>query len=107
MTTTRRPVRPIIERVRAEREPAGGQDLGQQFVGAGLEERHLAGRDAIERRLVRVVDADAQPGLGEGQAQGQADMAAAAEDDDVEVGASSVMAASLPGRCAASPPRWS
>ena len=72
--------------VRREHEPAGRDEGGQQLVGAVLHERHLARCDAVEGRLARVVDADAQPGLGEGKAQRQADMAAAAEDDEVEVG---------------------
>ncbi len=71
--------------VGAEVQAAGGQDLAQQLVGAVLQERHLAGGDAVEGRLVGVVDPDPQAGLGEDEAEGQADMAAAAEDDDVEV----------------------
>ena len=79
-------VRPLDHRaVGAEREPAGRQDLAQQLVRAGLHERHLAGGDPVEGRLVRVVDADAQARLGEGEAERQADVPAAAEDDDVEV----------------------
>ena len=70
---------------RAECQTAGRQDLAQELVGAGLEERHLAGGDPVERRLVGVVDPDAQARLGEGEAQRQADVAAAAEHDDVEV----------------------
>ena len=72
--------------VGAELETSRRQDPAQEVLGAGLEERHLARGDPVEGRLVRVVDPDAQPGIGEGEAQGQADMAAAAEDDDVEVG---------------------
>ncbi len=63
-----------------------GTELRQQRVRAVLHERHLARCDPIEGRLARVVDADAQPGLGEGEAERQADVAAAAEDDEVEVG---------------------
>ena len=70
--------------VGAELEATGRQDA-QELLGAGLHERHLAGGDAVEGRLVRVVDADAQAGLGEGEAEGQADVAAAAEHDDIEV----------------------
>ena len=75
----------MIVAVGAELEAAGREDLVQQLVGAGLEERHLAGGDPVEGRLVGVVDADAQAGLGEGEAQRKPDVAAAAEDDDVEV----------------------
>ena len=93
-------VRPLDHRaVGAEREPAGRQDLAQQLVGAGLEERHLAGGDPVERGLVGVVDADAQAGLGEGEAQRQADMAAAAEDDDVEIRGSFGHGPNLAARC--------
>ena len=68
-----------------ELEPAGWQELAQQLVGAGLEERHLAAADPVERPLVGVVDPDPQPRLGEGKAQREADMPAAAEDHDVEL----------------------
>ena len=71
--------------VGSQLEPAGRQELAKQLVGAVLEERHLAADDPVERRLVRVVDAHAQPRLGEGQAEGETDVAAAAEDDDVEI----------------------
>ena len=100
MTTTRL-LGPLDHRaVGAEREAAGRQDLAQQLVGAGLEERHLAGGDPVERRLVGVVDADAQAGLGEGEAQRQADVAAAAEDDDVEVRGLFGHGLTLAARCA-------
>ena len=86
MTTTRRIVRSIIAPSAPKAEPAGRQQLAEELVRAGLEERHLARRDPIQGRLVRVVDADPQAGLGEGEAQRQADVAPAAEDDDVEIG---------------------
>ena len=70
--------------VGAQLQPAGRQDLGEQLIGTGLEERHLAGGDAVERRLVRVIDADPQSGLGERQAQRQADMSAAAVRERVD-----------------------
>ena len=85
-TTTIELVGPADHRgVGAELEPAGRQELAQQLVGAGLEERHLAAGDPVERRLVRVVDPDPQARLGEGKAQREADVPAAAEDDDVEL----------------------
>ena len=97
-------VRPLDHRAaRAERQPTGGQDLAQQLVGTGLEERHLAGGDPVERGLVGVVDADPQAGLGEGEAQGQADMAAATEDDDVEIRGPFGHGLNLAARCARPP----
>jgi len=72
-------------RVGPELEATRRQDAREELVGAILDERHVAGGDAVERRLVRVEDADPQAGFGEGQAEGQADMAPAPEHDDVEV----------------------
>ena len=69
---------------RTELQAPGREHAPKQLIGARLEERHLAGRDPIERRLVGVVDADAEPGIRERQAQREADMAASAEDDDIE-----------------------
>ena len=79
----RRP--PDHRAVGAEGQAAGRQELAEERLGAGLHERHLAGGDPVERRLVRVVDADAQADAGEREAERQADVAAAAEDDDIEV----------------------
>ena len=59
--------------------------FAKQLVGAGLEERHLAGGDPVQRRLARVVDADAQAGIGQREAERQPDVAPATEDDDVEI----------------------
>ena len=85
MTTTSWSVRSIIEPSAPNASRPVGEDLAQELVGAVLHERHLAGGDPVEGRLVGVVDADTQAGLGEGEAQRQADVAAAAEDDDVEI----------------------
>ena len=51
--------------VRPELEAPGGEDLPKQLVGAGLEERHVAGGDPVQRGLARVVDADTQAGIGQ------------------------------------------
>ena len=67
----------------SSRRPLVEQEA-QQLVGAGLEERHLAAADALDRLLVGVVDANAQARVGEGQRQRQADVAAAAQYHDVE-----------------------
>jgi hypothetical protein len=69
----------------AKLEPTGRQELTQQVLRAGLEERHLAVPDPLERRRVRVVDADPQAGPREGEAEGQPNVAAAAEHDEIEV----------------------
>ena len=47
--TTHDVVGPLDHRaVGAELQAAGRQDLAQQLVGAGLQERHLAGGDPVE-----------------------------------------------------------
>ena len=108
MTTTRLSVRSIIEPSVPKASRPVGRISAQELVGAGLQERHLAGGDPVERGLVGVVDADAQAGLGEGEAQGQADMAAAAEDDDVEIRGPFGHGLNLAARCAtATGARWS
>ena len=77
--------RPLDDRtVGAEFDPSRRERATKEFVRARLEERHLAARDAIECRLVRVVDADAQASIRESQAQGKTDMATSSEDDNVE-----------------------
>ena len=85
--TTTRLVGPLDDRAVGAESRAGrsARTLAEELVGAGLEERHLARGDPVERGLADVVDADAQAGVGEGEAQGEADVAGAAEDDDVEI----------------------
>ena len=69
----------------AQLQAARRQDLAQQLVRPVLEERHLAGRDPVQRGLVGVVDPDAKAGPGEGEAEWKADVAAATENDKVEI----------------------
>ena len=71
-------------RVRRQLEAARGQEVAQQDVSAGLEERHLAAGDPVEGGAIGVVDPDAEPGLGEHETQWEADVSATSEDDDVE-----------------------
>ena len=69
----------------AELEPAGGQELAEQLVGAVLEERHVARLDdLLDLGCVDVVDADPVAAVGKRQGERQADVAAAADDDDVK-----------------------
>ena len=85
MTTTRLSVRSIIEPSEPKARRPVARTLRRSSSAPFSMNGISPGGDAVERRLVGVVDADAQAGIGEGEAQGQADVTAAAEDDDVEV----------------------
>ena len=66
-----------------EEQPLVGQRLGQQFVGAALDERHAARPQRVERIGVEVVDVDGQSLGRERQHQRHADMAGAADHGQV------------------------
>ncbi len=54
---------------RPELEASSREDVAEELIGTGLEERHLAGSDAVQSCLVCVVDADPQAGLGKDEAK--------------------------------------
>src|SRR5438132_1391799 len=58
-----------------EPEPAAAQDALEQFLRAGLLERHPAGRDGLEPRVVLVDADDVDAGVGEGQREWKPDPA--------------------------------
>ena len=77
---------PVQDRgVIGQLEATGGQQLGQEHVGACLEERHPAGLDRVQGLSIGVEDPDAEAGLGEHQAERQTNVATAAEHDDVKI----------------------
>ena len=60
-------------------EASARQHLGQQLVGAVLQERHPPGAHLLHLRAVEIDDQRPQTGIGERQSQRQADMAATAD----------------------------
>src|SRR5207249_10770784 len=78
--------RPLEHRgIARQLEAAGGEQLAEKGLGAGLAERHLPRPDHLDLGLVDVVDADPKTAVREGEGERKADVAAAADDDSVEV----------------------
>jgi hypothetical protein len=72
--------RGVLDRAR-QLEPVARDHALEQFLGAGLGERHLPGGELVEHRLL-ALDADGvESTLGERQREGQADTAEADDGD--------------------------
>ena len=85
--------RGVLHRAR-QLEPVALQHALEQLLGAGLRERHLAGRELVEHRLL-ALDADrSQPSVRERQREGKADPAEA-DDGDARFHAAAVYLRSL------------
>ena len=61
-------------------QAAGGQNTGQDLIGATFQERHSSGRDQAHPGVVDIEQGHLGPCLGQGDSQGQADVPAPADD---------------------------